>query len=161
MYLYKTRYDSPLGSLTLVADGEALIALTLPGQRLEERHLPAGAAEERTPLLAQACEWLDAYFLGRQPQTIPFPLSPEGTAYQLRVWNALREVPYGKTVSYGDLAKLLSSSARAVGSAVGRNPISILIPCHRVLGADGRLTGYAGGLAAKQKLLNLEASGQI
>ena len=100
--------------------------------------------------------WLDAYFAGKAPEVSGLPLSPKGTAFQKKVWQELLNIPYGTTNTYGALAGRLGSSARAVGSAVGRNPISIVIPCHRVLAADGSLTGYAGGLENKEKLLQLE-----
>ena len=129
---------SPLGPLTLAAEEGKLIGLWLQNQK----HFRAG---------------LDAYFAGQNPP-LEVPLDPQGTDYQLRVWRALREIPYGQTVTYGQLAKKLGSAARAVGVAVGRNPVSILIPCHRVVGADGSLTGYAGGLENKKRLLRLEGA---
>ena len=113
------------------------------------------------PVLEAACRWLDVYFSGRKPEGM-LPLAPRGSEFRRAVWELLREIPYGETVSYGDLAKRLEAqlgrktSARAVGGAVGHNPISILIPCHRVVGADGSLTGYAGGLEQKTALLRLE-----
>ena len=106
--------------------------------------------------LREAKTWLDRYFAGERPNPAELKLSPKGTAFQQRVWQELLRIPYGRTVSYGSLAAHLGSSARAVGSAVGRNPISVIIPCHRVLGADGSLGGYAGGLENKMKLLRLE-----
>ena len=155
--MYKLSYDSPLGILTLIEEEEALTALTMSGQRWEEKYLPADAEERSTPLLRKASRWLDAYFGEGRPGPVPFPLCPKGTAFQIRVWTALRGIPYGETVTYGELAQTLSSGPRAVGNAVGRNPISILIPCHRVIGADGSLTGYAGGTARKGWLLQWEA----
>ena len=107
-------------------------------------------------MLRRARCWLDDYFAGKNPDASALPLSPKGTAFQRAVWQELRKIPYGETESYGALAARLGSSARAVGSAVGRNPLSIIIPCHRVLAADGGLTGYAGGLENKKKLLRLE-----
>ena len=102
--------------------------------------------------------WLDLYFAGERPLFLP-PLQPDGTVFQLRVWDALTSVPYGETLTYGALASALGSSPRAVGQAVGKNPISLLIPCHRVVGADGSLTGYAGGADRKAYLLRLEREG--
>ena len=159
---FTTRVPSPLGELLLVSYGEALCGLYFVGQR----HFPAALeAEERADLavFAQTRAWLEAYFAGEDPGRTP-PLRLEGTAFQRVVWTLLREIPFGLTVSYGELTKRLaaregrSCSARAVGAAVGRNPVSILVPCHRVLGADGSLTGYAGGLWRKEKLLELERS---
>ena len=100
-------------------------------------------------------DWLEEYFRGKEP-TIKVKLAPEGTPFQKRVWEELLTIPYGETLSYGELAKRLGSSPRAVGSAVGRNPISLMIPCHRVLGSDGSLTGYAGGIERKKFLLEQE-----
>ena len=111
--------------------------------------------EGETPALLMARRWVAAYFAGEALPEMP-PVNPQGTAFQKRVWAALREIPYGQTVTYGDLAKRLSSSPRAVGSAVGRNPISLILPCHRVVGAGGQLTGYAGGLDRKTALLEME-----
>ena len=157
-----TTVPSPLGELLLVSDGEALCGLYFAGQR----HFPAAlAAEERADLavFAQTRAWLEAYFAGAEPGQTP-PLRLDGTAFQRAVWALLREIPFGSTVSYGELAGRLAAregkpcSSRAVGAAVGRNPVSILVPCHRVLGADGSLTGYAGGLWRKEKLLELERS---
>lgn len=151
---------SPLGAITLASDGAALTGLWFDGQR----HFPAALADAETcalPAFDETVRWLDRYFAGQIPDFMP-PLRPAGTPFQRAVWAALREIPYGETVTYGDLARTLASrtgravSARAVGGAVGRNPISLLIPCHRVLGAGGALTGYAGGLERKQWLLDLE-----
>lgn len=150
------RYSSPLGTLTVAAEGDALTALVIQGQKYEELHLKGEGRELETPVLRQARIWLDAYFQGRNPAVDGLPLSPRGTEFQKKVWQALLAIPYGTTSTYGALAAQLVSSARAVGTAVGRNPISILIPCHRVIAADGSLTGYAGGIENKEKLLKLE-----
>lgn len=155
MYDY-IRYASPLGTLTLAAEGGALTALVIEGQKYEDRHLAGEGRERETPVLHKAREWLDRYFAGEASDGAELPLSPKGTAFQQRVWRELLTIPYGRTESYGSLAARLRSSARAVGSAVGRNPLSIIIPCHRVLGSDGSLYGYAGGLENKKKLLRLE-----
>lgn len=157
MYDY-IRYRSPLGMLTLAAEGGALTALVIEGQKHAAQHLHGEGHERETPPLRAARRWLDAYFAGEEPETAALPLSPRGTAFQRSVWQALQEIPYGRTESYGHLAARLGTSARAVGSAVGRNPISLMIPCHRVVGADGSLTGYAGGLENKKRLLALEAA---
>ncbi len=157
MYCF-IRYPSPLGTLTVAEEKGALTALVIEGQKYADRHLAGEGQEEETPVLRAAARWLDAYFAGENPAVSTLPLAPAGTAFQQRVWQELRRIPYGETESYGALAARLGSSARAVGAAVGRNPLSILIPCHRVLAADGSLTGYAGGLANKEKLLRLEGS---
>ena len=152
---------SPLGPLTLASDGTALIGLWLPGQKYFAAGLEPDAKEQPDlPVFRQTKAWLAAYFAGDDLPPLP-PLRPCGTAFRQAVWALLLDIPSGETVTYGELsARLrkegLSGSPRAVGGAVGHNPISILIPCHRVLGAGGRLTGYAGGLAAKEYLLTLE-----
>ena len=155
MYNY-IRYCSPLGMLTVTAEGDTLTALVIDGQKYADRHLAGGGTEYETPVLHAAKLWLDAYFAGEIPDLSDLPLSPKGTVFQRKVWQELLKIPYGATDTYGALAGRLGSSARAVGSAVGRNPISIIIPCHRVLASDGSLTGYAGGLENKEKLLQLE-----
>ncbi len=156
-----TTVPSPLGEIRLAAEDGALCGLWFTGQKYEAAGLPKDAepvSADGDEILARAARWLTAYFAGENP-AVDFPLEPRGTGFQKRVWRALPEIPYGKTTSYGGLAeKLGCRSARAVGAAVGRNPISILIPCHRVLGAGGGLTGYAGGLERKQALLTLEGA---
>ena len=157
----KQIYSSPLGEIILAAHGGALTGLWFKGQMYEQAGLekqPRSEAEtpEDRAVLAKAARGLDGYFAGKAPE-IDFPVQPQGTAFQKQVWAALREIPYGETVSYGTLAKRLGCrSARAVGAAVGRNPVSVLIPCHRVLGSSGALTGYAGGVERKKALLKLE-----
>lgn len=160
---YLTKLASPLGPLTLASDGETLTGLWLEGQKyfaagLEEK------TEERPdlPVFRQAAAWLEAYFEKRDPPPPP-PLAPSGSEFRQRVWKLLVEIPQGQTTTYGALAEKLkaagvSASPQAVGGAVGHNPISILIPCHRVLGADGGLTGYAGGVEKKRFLLELEGA---
>ena len=155
MYDY-IHYDSPLGTLTIAAENDALTALVIEGQKYEALHLAGEGRERETPVLRAAKRWLDRHFAGERPDPAELPLSPKGTAFQQRIWRELLQITYGQTESYGSLAARLGSSARAVGSAVGRNPISLIIPCHRVLGADGSLGGYAGGLENKMKLLRLE-----
>ncbi len=155
---YTTVYQSPLGSILLAAAGSALTGLWFEGQNYYARTLGEARMEKNLPVFGEAARWLDDYFAGREPGFTP-PLSPAGTPFQREVWALLRQIPYGSTTTYGALARELgrpASSARAVGSAVARNPISLLIPCHRVLGAGGALTGYAGGLERKQRLLALE-----
>ncbi len=149
------QYPSPLGPMILAVDGEGLCGVWFVGQRYFPRE-NLGKMDATHPVLCRARQWLDAYFSGEVPQD-PLPLHLKGTDFQRSVWQALMQIPYGKTVTYGQLAKKLGvGSAQAVGGAVGRNPVSILIPCHRVLGADGSLTGYAGGLERKQALLEWE-----
>ena len=146
---------SPVGDLLLTASGAGLTGLYLPGQRTAPA-TPPGTRDPRP--FAAVREQLSAYFAG-ELRTFDLPLAPVGTAFQLRVWAALRAIPYATTASYGALAATIGApgAARAVGLANGRNPISIVVPCHRVVGSGGALTGYAGGLAAKRHLLDLEA----
>ncbi len=155
---YTHRYVSPLGSLTLASDGEALVGLWFDGQKHFGAGLDGEPMEKRLPIFEQADQWLNVYFSGREPDFTP-PLRPRGTAFQQAVWRRLLAIPYGKTAAYGEIAAALglpSGSARAVGGAVGRNPISLIIPCHRVVGVRGGLTGYAGGVERKMRLLVLE-----
>ena len=147
----------------LVSDGAAILGLWIEGQKNAPRWL-CECAEGDLNVFAEAETWLNMYFTGRNPEAFP-PLRPEGTPFQKKVWAILRTIPYGSTVTYGAIASRLAGqtgtgrmSAQAVGRAVGRNPISILIPCHRVVGAHGGLTGYAGGLDRKRALLSLEGS---
>ena len=149
-------FDSPLGPMRLCCDGTHLTAVTFLGQQYEEKHIPKDAVTENHPVLEQTKVWLTRYFEGNTPDFLP-PMRLEGTDFQKRVWSLLLEIPYGKLSTYGELAqKLRCKSAQAVGRAVGRNPISILIPCHRVVGANGALVGYAGGVEKKKALLALE-----
>lgn len=159
--------DSPLGDILLAADDVGLTGLWFEGQKYFAATLPAEVQTKETPALREGRRWLDLYFAGKEPVTSP-PLHLIGTPFRLSVWKILSEIPYGKTTTYGDIAQRLAQerglprlsrlSARAVGSAVGRNPISLIIPCHRVIGRNGRLTGYAGGLHRKAYLLSLEQS---
>ena len=159
--LYTSHYASPLGGMTLVSDGTALVGLYFDGQKYAAEGLDATRTQKNLPIFEEARRWLDVYFSGRKPDFTP-PTAPAGTAFQQSVWEILRTIPYGQTVTYGAIARRIEQntgcrmSAQAVGGAVGRNPISILIPCHRVIGADGSLTGYAGGLDKKEALLRLE-----
>lgn len=159
---YTQHYDSPLGGILLAADEEGLTGLWFDGQKYFARTLPKEYAESETPVLREAKRWLDIYFSGREPDFTP-PLHPVGSAFQQVVWALLLEIPYGETTTYGTLARKLAEkqglthmSAQAVGGAVGHNDISLIIPCHRVVGASGSLTGYAGGVDKKIKLLELE-----
>ena len=160
---YLMKLTSPLGPLTLASDGEALTGLWLEGQKYFAAGLEA-EPEERPDLPAfhQAAAWLDAYFEKRDLPPLP-PLAPRGSVFRQRVWKLLLEIPFGETTTYGTLTEKMKASGvpaapQAVGGAVGHNPISILIPCHRVVGADGNLTGYAGGVEKKRFLLELEGA---
>ena len=156
--VFTQRYASPLGGLLLAADEQGLIGLWFDGARHFAANLPEAREEKRTPILDETARWLDDYFSGGQPDFTP-PLHLIGSAFRLRVWARLLEIPYGQTTTYGALAKRLGGvhmSAQAVGGAVGHNPISIIVPCHRVVGTSGSLTGYAGGLDRKIKLLEIE-----
>ena len=161
--LYSTKYFSPIGNITLAGNRDSINGLWIEGQK----YFCEGAdnIEERDdlPVLLTGKEWLDEYFAGKKPEISRLPLSPEGSDFRLAVWKLLTQIPYGEVVTYGEIAKELSffsktgkTSARAVGGAVGHNPISIIIPCHRVIGAGGNLTGYAGGIDIKIKLLKHE-----
>ena len=159
---YTQSYDSPLGKLLLAANDSGLTGLWFNGEKYYAQHLGQPHKEKDTPILQQTKHWLDVYFSGQEPNfTVPFHVT--GTAFQHAVWAILCTIPYGKTTTYGNVAKQIASqrglpcmSAQAVGGAVGRNEISIIIPCHRVIGANGSLTGYAGGLDKKIRLLALE-----
>lgn len=157
-------YDSPLGGITLAGNGDGLVGLWFDGQARFAEALEPEYEEKPLPVFEGAFRWLDIYFSGQIPDFTP-PLSLRGTPFQRAVWEVLLTVPYGQTVTYGWIADALARqrgsgrvSARAVGGAVGRNPISLIIPCHRVVGADGALTGYAGGLERKARLLALEGA---
>ena len=156
-----TRHDSPVGQLTLVSNGSQLTGLYVEGQRYFP-DLTVAVKRADLPLFNDVSRWLDDYFAGKKPSVQSLPLLLQGTAFRMKVWELLQAIPYGETTTYGELAWRLNETegmtacARAVGNAVGRNPISIIIPCHRVVGADGGLTGYAGGLDVKHKLLELE-----
>ena len=155
--------SSPLGELILASDGQSLTGLWFSGQKYAPAPPPESARAD-LPVFARTQSWLTTYFQGRDPGPVP-PLHLEGTPFQLAVWQLLQGIPYGQTATYGALAGqmarqlgLKSMSAQAVGGAVGRNPISILVPCHRVVGFNGSLTGYAGGLERKRALLRLEGA---
>ena len=156
--MVKMEYPSPVGTLTLASDGENITGLWLEGQKYFEEDMPEGMPTQGDlPVFALARTWLDRYFAGERPEISELPLAPQGSAFRQSVWRILCEIPSGQTMTYGEIAKRLAcKSAQAVGGAVGHNPISIIIPCHRVVGADGRLTGYAGGIESKKFPLNLE-----
>lgn len=162
---YLCRLDSPLGPILLAGGGDSLTGLWFEGQKHFPEELAAAGQAAALPVFRETERWLEVYFSGREPDFLP-ALKPRGTAFQLAVWTLLRAIPYGETRSYGQLAAELAKarglsrvSPRAVGGAVGRNPISLLIPCHRVVGRNGSLTGYAGGLERKRFLLDLEHGG--
>ena len=155
-------YTSPLGGITLSSDGESLTGLWFDGQKYYPNKLVEESTESELPIFAQTCNWLDIYFSGEEPDFTP-SISLQTTTFRKAVYDILLTIPYGQTMTYGEIANILAEqqgvermSAQAVGSAVGHNPISIIIPCHRVVGADGSLTGYAGGLDKKTALLKLE-----
>lgn len=160
---YIQHYDSPLGSVTMSSDGEALTGLWFDGQKYFGATLQEEKEEEELPVFRETKRWLDSYFAGKMPDFTP-PLSMKnGSAFRQEVWKILLTIPYGKTMTYGEIAACIAKqrglkrmSAQAVGGAVGHNPISIIVPCHRVIGTNGNLTGYAGGLNKKIELLKLE-----
>ncbi|HIS05670.1 MAG TPA: methylated-DNA--[protein]-cysteine S-methyltransferase [Candidatus Fimenecus stercoravium] len=159
---YTSRYASPLGSILLAADDIGLVGLWFEGQKYFAHGLAKTHEEKELPLFAKVKRWLDIYFSGQQPQ-FTVPLHFIGTAFQKEVWELLCTIPYGQTTTYGAIAKQLAAkrglpqmSAQAVGGAVGHNKISIIVPCHRVVGKNGSLTGYAGGIDKKAELLRLE-----
>lgn len=157
--MYTTRYASPLGDMLLAADEMGLTGVWFDGQKYFARSLETNCTEKETTDLVHAKRWLDAYFRGIQPDFMP-RLHLIGSAFQQTVWQVLLQIPYGQTTTYGAIAKQIACerglshmSAQAVGGAVGHNPISILVPCHRVVGTNGKLTGYAGGMERKRQLL--------
>lgn len=159
---YISHYSSPLGEILLAADQTGLTGLWFQGQKYFAKGLDKEHKSQDLPVFQQANHWLDLYFSGIQPDFL-VPLHLIGTDFQKQVWEILLTIPYGKTTTYGEIAGKFSAlrglkhmSPQAVGGAVGRNPISIIVPCHRVLGADGQLTGYAGGIHRKKFLLTLE-----
>ena len=159
---YIHHYDSPLGGITVASDGNAITGLWFDGQKYYADTLDPDHEEKALPVFAQADRWLDMYFSGKLPDCTP-PLRMEATPFRKSVWEILLTIPYGQTMTYGEIAERIARqkrisrmSAQAVGGAVGHNPISLIIPCHRVVGADGSLTGYAGGIDKKEKLLRME-----
>ena len=159
---FTQHYDSPLGGILLAADVVGLTGLWFDGQKYFARGLSPEREERELPVLLEAKRWLDIYFTGKEPDFLP-PLHSIGSAFRRSVWEILLQIPYGRTTTYGEIARQLAGtaglsrmSAQAVGGAVGHNEISIIIPCHRVVGTSGSLTGYAGGIERKVKLLELE-----
>lgn len=161
---YTTHYESPLGPMLLAGDGEALSGLWFVGQKYFAAGLCAEPViNDELPAFAAVRTWLDEFFAGRRPASAGLPLAPAGSPFRRAVWDLLREIPDGETTTYGALARQLAArlgrsamSAQAVGGAVGHNPLTLIVPCHRVVGTDGSLTGYAGGIERKRRLLVLE-----
>ena len=151
-------YDSPLGRIMMAGSGEALTGLWFAGQEHYAETLAAGYTEKEIPVLSGTKRWLDLYFGGMIPDFTP-PLEMRGSAFRRAVWEILLSISYGRTVTYGEIAGRIAGrngAARAVGGAVSHNPVSLIVPCHRVIGADGSLTGYAGGTDRKSCLLRME-----
>lgn len=160
--VYYDFYSSPLGNVTLESDGENLTGLYIDGQRQVNNDYHKTAKRETLPIFSQTVKWLDEYFDGKTPDFTP-EIKLVGMPFQKSVWEKLLTIPYGKTVTYGDIARQIAKekglpkmSSQAVGGAVGSNPVSIIVPCHRVIGANGNLTGYAGGVDKKIQLLSIE-----
>lgn len=162
--LYSTNYISPLGPVTLASDGKTLNGLWNDGQKYFASTMRGEVIEKPDlPVFTQAAKWLDRYFAGKNPAISGVPLTLAGGEFRLTVWKVLCEIPYGEYTTYSEIAKIVASrmnkknmSSQAIGGAVGHNPISIIIPCHRVIGSNGSLTGYAGGISKKIQLLELE-----
>lgn len=159
---YTHHYDSPLGGITLASDGEAIVGLWFDGQKYFAESLNGKYEERNLPVFDEAVCWLNVYFRGKAPDFTP-KLKMRTTAFRKTVWDILLTIPYGQTMTYGKIAEIIAAqpglqrmSARAVGGAVGHNSISLIIPCHRVVGTDGSLTGYAGGIDKKVRLLQME-----
>lgn len=163
---YSTIYQSPIGEILISSDGRNITGLWMKGQKYFADTLPKETENKPDlPILVKTCEWLNRYFKSQAPSITELPLAPKGGEFRQEVWKILCEIPYGKVTTYGDIAKKIadkqckaSMSAQAVGGAVGHNPISIIIPCHRVVGSNGSLTGFSGGVEKKIKLLELEGT---
>ena len=160
--IYTHNYQSPLGEIVIASDDTAITGLWLVGQRHFDIEVEGCITDKDLPIFDEVSRWLDIYFTGNNPGEIP-AVRMNGTPFQLEVWQILQAVPYGKLITYREIAELIAKkrgitkmSARAVGNAVGRSPVSILVPCHRVVGSSGKMTGYAGGIERKVKLLKLE-----
>ncbi len=168
---YLGHYDSPLGAMTMASDGEMLTGLWFDGQKHFEEGMAEEAEEKQLPVFQETRRWLDLYFSGEAPAFIPKMrpwASPAATPFRLAVWDILFSIPYGQTLSYGEIADRIAEklekpymSPQAVGGAVGHNPFSLIIPCHRVIGSDDSLIGYAGGTDKKAALLELERFGKM
>lgn len=160
--IYTYKYKSPLGHILLAADEVGITGLWFEGQKYFGNTLPDKHIPQETEILTEAKKWLDVYFSGEEPKFTP-PLHPDGSTFRQAVWKILLQIPYGQTITYGEIARKMAElknvsrmSAQAVGGAVGHNEISIIIPCHRVIGTNGSLTGYAGGIDKKLSLLEME-----
>mgnify|MGYP000920766447 FL=1 len=160
--MFERFIQTPLGEVRLRSDGESLTGLWFVGQVNDAKDVNDIEIQDDLPIFGQVESWLESYFSGKKTP-IMIPLQPKGTIFQERVWKILQEIPYGDTMTYGDIAQRIAKekgvatfSAQAVGQAVGKNPISIFVPCHRVVGKNGTLTGYAGGIYRKEQLINLE-----
>lgn len=160
--VYTSEYDSPLGMMTAACDEDSIIGLWFNGQKYYGSVLSEETEQKKVPLLEEAGSWLDIYFSGRNPDFLP-PLRYDSTPFRKMVSDIMLTIPYGQTMTYGEIAAEIARkkgiarmSAQAVGGAVGHNPISLMIPCHRVVGASGSLTGYGGGIERKVSLLELE-----
>ncbi len=167
--IYKTRYSSPLGKITICSDGTNLIGLWLENQKYFASIIQEEMIENNTlEIFKKTKNWLDRYFAGERPKISELQLAPIGSNFRQEVWKILCKIPYGQVTTYGDIAKKIAQrrgvakmSAQAIGGAVGHNPISIIIPCHRVIGTNGNLTGYAGGIETKSKLLQHEGVNMV
>lgn len=161
---YIGKYESPLGGITLASDGKSLTGLWFDGQKYFADGLPKEHTKKNLPVFEQTAKWLDIYFSGRDPGPVPPISTVNASPFRRRVWEILLEIPFGQTTTYGNIAKLMERetgkrvSAQAVGGAIGRNRISVIIPCHRVVGTNGSLTGYAGGTDKKFALLKNEGA---
>lgn len=162
MTLYRTTCPSPLGEIVLLASDTALVGAWLPGQTPDPALMACARQMDSAPLLRQGQDWLQRYFCGQRPTPGEIPLDPQGSEFRQQVWKRLCRIPYGEVTTYGQIARELTRetgkrmSAQAVGGAVGHNPISLIIPCHRVVGENGSLVGYNGGVPLKRRLLRYE-----
>lgn len=161
--MFKSYYNSNLGKIIIVADNRYVYGLYFDNQKYLPENLEKLEINNNSPIIKQVKLWLEEYFNGKKPNLENLPIKLIGSEFKMLVWSVLKTIPYGKTITYGEIAKTLARktnkekiSARAVGNAVGHNPISIIIPCHRVIGANGKITGYAGGIDKKTALLKLE-----
>lgn len=161
--VYTSHYNSPLGYITIASDGKAVTGLWFDGQKYFADTITGEHQNKALPIFEEMSKWLDDYFKGNRPKGLP-DVHLQGTPFRLRVWQSLQQIPYGTFTTYNNIAKEIARerggkgnmSAQAVGGAVGHNPVSIIVPCHRVIGSDGNLTGYAGGIERKIALLRLE-----
>lgn len=160
---YVWKYHSPMGKMMMASDGENLTGLWFKEQKYYASTISGEIMEKNLVIFEKTIQWLERYFHGERPRITELQLAPQGSMFRKEVWKILCEIPYGEVLTYGEIAKMIAKkrgmermSAQAIGGAVGHNPISIIIPCHRVIGSDGSLTGYAGGIELKKKLLEHE-----